>query len=328
MWKKWLPIILLILPILFLFCTKKEEGKNSTFPETARWPVFRGDPRLSGIAKESLPDKLALVWSFETGSAVISSPVVGFGRVYIGSTDGTLYCLNAGDGSQVWTFDAGDDIEASPLLLDQTIYIGSLSGDFFAIDAISGKERWKVEIGSEIYGSANWAEEDSQEKVILVGSYDAKLYCLHAETGELKWTYETDNYINGAAATDGQHTVCGGCDAILHIVSVSDGKRIGGVETGSYIPGSAALVDNRAYVGHYGSKLLCIDIIEEKIVWEYENKQDGGPFFSSPAIGQERIVVGSRDGFVHCIDRKTGNKIWTFRTRDEVDSSPVISGPL
>ena len=27
----------------------------------------------------------------------------------------------------------------------------------------------------------------------------------------------------------------------------------------------------------------------------------------------------------HCIDRKTGKRIWVFRTRGKVDSSPVIA---
>ena len=98
------------------------------------------------------------------------------------------------------------------------------------------------------------------------------------------------------------------------------------MNTGSYIPGSAALVDGRAYVGHYGNKFLCVDILEEKIVWEYENEKNGGPFFSSPAVGKERVVIGSRDELLHCIHRETGEKIWTFRTRGEIDSSPVIAG--
>ena len=318
---------IVIFSCLLLGCSEKKSEKIDTVNnlETAYWPIFRGDQNLSGVAGVELPDDLELRWSFETGSDIISSPVVGFGNVYIGSTDGKVYSIGLLNGKKAWEFDTEDDIEASPLLFDQTIYIGNLNGNLFALDALSGHIKWKYKISGEIMGSANWATvPNSTKKMVLVGSYDTKMYCFDAETGDLEWTYETDYYINGAPATDGQHVVFGGCDEMLHIVSVNDGTKKGEVLAGSYIAGSAALVDNRAYVGHYNSKLVCIDLAEQKIVWEYEDKESRSEFFSSPAVGKDRIFIGSRDYFLHCVDRETGQQIWKFQTHDEVDSSPVI----
>lgn len=328
MWRYRFKMAVMIFLVLLLACQKKRDvERRPKNIELASWPIFRGDAKLSGVAEDTLPDQLSLIWSFKTEHEIISSPVIGFGRVYIGSTDGKVYSIDLLDGRAVWTFDTGDDVEASPLLLDQTIFIGSLNGDFYALNARTGEVEWKYSIGFEIYGSANWVRDpDSQETSVLVGSYDSQLYCFRAKTGKLKWTYETDNYINGAPATDGENVVFGGCDENLHIVSVVDGTKKGGVWAGSYIAGSAAFGDDRAYVGHYGHKLVCIDVPDQKIVWEYEDEENGGPFFSSPAIGKDRILIGSRDGYLHCVNRETGQKIWTFRTRDEVDSSPVIVG--
>lgn len=152
------------------------------------------------------------------------------------------------------------------------------------------------------------------------------MYGFDAETGESAWTYKTNNYINGAPATGGNNVVFGGCDELLHILSAIDGTKWGAVWAGSYIAGSAALVDNRAYVGHYGGKLVCIDVIGQEIVWEYEDREHGSEFFSSPAVGRDTVIIGSRDNYLHCIDRETGQGLWKFQTRDEVDSSPVIVG--
>ncbi len=328
MYQNRLRIILLLFLIPLFSCStgeKQEEGAENV--DKLSWPVFRGDPGLSGVSDSELPENPDLLWSFKTEYEILSSPVIGFGKVYIGSNDGNVYALNLSDGSKVWQFDTGDDVEAPPLLVDQTIYVGSLNGDFFAIDAHTGKLSWKYEIQSEIMGSANWVKiPDTGEKLIMVGSYDNKMYGFGAESGELKWTYETGYYINGAPATDGEVVVFGGCDEILHIVSVFDGSKKGEVLAGSYIAGSAALVDNRAYLGHYGNKLVCIDLVEQEIVWEYQDEKNGDAFFSSPAIGKDRVIIGSRDYSLHCVDRETGQKIWTFRTLDEVDSSPVIAG--
>jgi len=265
--------LLLIMSVLFLSCVKKEAKEEAVDFESVSWPIFRGDPALSGVAEDELPEELTLLWSFMTDSWIIGSPVLGLGRVYSGSSDGKVYALNLSDGKKVWEFDTGDDIEASPLLLEGAVYVGNLSGEFFCLDASTGQVRWEYKCDNSIYGSANWAiDPQNQKSCILVGSYDNRLYCFDAETGELNWSYETDNYINGAPSTDGEHVVFGGCDELLHILSVRDGTKIGEVWAGSYIPGSAALVGNKAYLGHYDSKLVCIDMKQKKIDWEYLDK--------------------------------------------------------
>src|SRR2546429_9506248 len=52
---------------------------------TANWPMFRGNPALTGVVSGSLPDKLSLLWSFQTGGPVKSSASIVDGRVFIGS---------------------------------------------------------------------------------------------------------------------------------------------------------------------------------------------------------------------------------------------------
>lgn len=328
MYKHKFEIFLLIIIALLVACSDKKEtekGNRNTKPKN--WSIFRGDAGLSGTTQDTLPGNLTLLWTFKTGSEIISSPVIGFDCVYIGSTGGKVYAINIKDGGKVWEYDSADDIEAPPLLLDEFIYIGNLSGDFFALDAHTGSIRWKYQTEGPIYGSANWIKKtDGRELSILVGSHDNFMYCLNAVSGKQEWAYETSHYINGTPAVDGENIVFGGCDEKLHILSALDGKKEGEVDAGSYIPGSAALVENRAYVGHYGNQLICIDIENQKIAWEYGDKKKGDAFFSSPAVNKEHVVIGSRDGYLHCVNRQSGRKIWTFRTRDEVDSSPVIAG--
>lgn len=318
-----------LLMALLLFACSGKTGNEKKKPDAAaaEWPIFRGDSKLSGTTAESPPDDLSLLWSFQTGGEIIASPVMGLGRVYVGSVDGKLYAVDLKKGTKVWEFEAGDDIEASALLLDGWLYMGALSGDFFALDAQTGKLNWKFTTENSIYGSANWmSRPGEQEKLILVGSHDNFMYCLGARSGKLQWTYETSHYINGTPAISGSHIVFGGCDEKLHILSLPGGKKAGEVIAGSYIPGSAAVGGEMAYVGHYGSQLLCIDMEDQKIAWRYGDRKKGRPFFSSPALGKDRVVIGSRDGYLHCVDRATGAKKWTFRTRDDVDSSPVIAG--
>ena len=63
-----------------------------------------------------------------------------------------------------------------------------------------------------------------------------------ASNGSVAWTYETGNYINGSCAVADGQTVFGGCDAMLHVLSLADGDKIKEIDAGAYIAASVALV--------------------------------------------------------------------------------------
>jgi outer membrane protein assembly factor BamB len=98
------------------------------------------------------------------------------------------------------------------------------------------------------------------------------------------------------------------------------------VDAGSYVPASVAFDGRRAYAGVYGNELLCADMVSGKVEWRYGDAENGSPFFSSPAVGADRVLIGSQDRRVHCVGRRDGKRLWTFETRGDVDGSPVICG--
>ncbi|MEK7270606.1 MAG: PQQ-binding-like beta-propeller repeat protein [Planctomycetota bacterium] len=268
-----------------------------------------------------------MFWSFAMGAETKSSPVIADGKVFIGSSDSNVYAMALADGKRLWKTPLDGEVEAPPLFVDATVFVGSTRGTLHALEAATGRPRWAFKTEDRILGSANWAPgPGGKGKRILVGSYDNRMYGVDAATGAKAWTYETRNYINGAPAADNHRTVFGGCDAILHLVATADGTEQAAVAVGAYVAASAALAGDRAFVGHYGGKLVCVDLVKRSIAWEYKGEEEGSAFFSSPAVGADRIVIGARDHRVHAVARADGRRLWTFQTRGEVDSSPVICG--
>jgi outer membrane protein assembly factor BamB len=290
----------------------------------ADWPMFRGDAAQTGVAAGSLAAELTLIWSFEAGGAITSSPVVADGRVYVGSDDYSLYALDLESGAKLWSYATQDMIEAPPLWHAGRVYVGSGDFSLYALDALQGTLVWKQETDDKILGGASPVLGPDGEQRIVVGSYDTHLYCFDARTGEERWRYKTDNYVNGTPAILGEAIVFGGCDAALHVVSAASGERLGFVEVGEgcHIAGSVALAGGRAYFGHYGNGFACIDLEKGELVWEFTSQDQ--PFFSSPAIGADRVVFGGRDKALHCVARDSGKELWSFPTRRKVDGSPVL----
>lgn len=291
------------------------------------WPVFRGDGGLRGVAAGSVRADLRLLWTRRLETATRAAPVIGGGTVFVGSAGGVLHALRMDNGEERWRFrsEAGQEIEAPAFWSDDTVYVGDLGGTLYALAAGNGREKWRYETGNRISGSANRVH-GTNGVCIVFGSYDHRMHGVHASNGRGLWTYATGNFINGSPAVTGDILVFGGCDGRMHAVRGADGIGVGTVELGSYVAASPAVADGRAYIGHYGGRVVCVDLASWSVVWEYDPGKDAAPFFSSPAVSREHVLIGGRDQRLHCLRRGTGEPAWTFRARGAIDSSPVVSG--
>lgn len=103
-------------------------------------------------------------WTFYTEGPVRLAPTLNEGRVFVGSDDGFVYCLQLANGALVWKHRPGRDgtripgngrvispwpVRTGVLLLDGLAYCGAgmfpSEGVYLcALDAATGEERWKV----------------------------------------------------------------------------------------------------------------------------------------------------------------------------------------
>lgn len=60
---------------------------------------------------------------------------------------------------------------------------------------------------------------------------------------------------------------------------------------------------------------------ELAMVWNYTT---GFPVYSSPAVVDGTVFVGSWDGKVYALDARTGEEVWTFDTGTAISSSPAV----
>jgi outer membrane protein assembly factor BamB len=292
-------------------------------PDNAEWPMFRGEPTFAGVRDEPLPSHFSLLWKFNAQRGIIGSVAVKSNTVYVATVGRQVYALNLNDGKEHWQSELTGPVEATPLVVDGRVYVGSVDGVRHALDTADGTEKWAFKAGGKIAGGANYYRAKNRTApLILFGSYDNKLYAVDGASGEKVWDLETTNYINGAPAVVGNRVIFGGCDGQVRVLDAQTGKVEETIDGGAYIAGSVAAVDNKAYYGHYEFEVVALDLQEKKRLWTYSDRQK--PFFSTPAVTADRVVIGGRDRRVHCLDRATGKLVWAFTTKDEVDSSPVV----
>ena len=146
--------------------------------------MFHGGQGLLGRAEGMLADSLVLLWKFKTGAEVKSSAAIAEGRVFVGSSDESVYALDLPTGQKLWSYKTGGSVEAAPCVLEGRVFVGSADNFLYALDAGTGELKWKYETGGQILGAANWTRSpDGQKTWILVGSYDNKVHCVDAADG-------------------------------------------------------------------------------------------------------------------------------------------------
>jgi len=301
---------IMILKCLMSFSQAKEEC----------WPVFRGDQQFRGIAPCEIPDNFTLKWIYKSKEKIKSSPLICRKNVFIATSSGSLINLDA-EGNEKWKIKENVSFEAPSLLLNDVIYIGSLEGNFYAINAENGIKIWTYKTTNQIIGSANWFQTGKKTSLVF-GCYDFKIYCLDAQSGKLNWTYETGNYINGGPTVAGNKILFGGCDSYMHVISSENGTLIKKIELGTYIAGSASIVNNTAFLGNYDGEFMSVDLTKGVLNWKI-SLNDQASVIASPSIVNNKIIIGARDQRIHCLDTKTGNKLWSFKTQGNIDASTI-----
>ena len=147
---------------------------------------------------------------------------------------------------------------------------------------------------------------------------------LNAKTGEQVWKYSIDNMIQCSPTIVEDRVFLAGCDSILHIINVATASTAQ-VDIQDPTGVTPAAVGDMIYFATQGARVFCVNWREAKVSWVYEHAKKKSPYQSSPAVVHGVLIIGGRDRMIHGLKTDTGDELWTFPTRRNVDGSPVIA---
>lgn len=303
-------------------------------------------------AKGGTGTQRGLVWKFETGAAVRSSPAVVDGVVYVGSDDGFLYAIDGASGEERWRFRTDGAACSSPAVSNGVVYVASDDGHLYAVDAAEGGKRWEFAIGE-----AGCAWRGRHNLVILsspavsrglvyIGSPDGYLHALDSTTGKQRWRFKPVAVLGSPGPVlwrpspaevrrlPGQPVysspVIGGhlvyvrdSLGVLHALDKATGRWRWSFETGAEIGSSPAVSGGVVYEGRYA-----LDAATGKTIWAIGITNHIA--FATPATSDGMVYVRFA-GYWHylaALDGRNGRAEWTFDTDDvrlEEDNMPVLS---
>ena len=295
-------------------------GRQHAAQGTDRWPMLGGNPQHTGYAVQTLEPPLKQTWATRTEGAIVASPVVSDGIVYIGSRDNSFYALDSQRGRERFRFTTNNRIEASAVVVDDTVIFGSTDANLYALDAASGEQRWQRRLSGPIRGAATTAADH-----VFVGDESGTLWAIDAATGSVLWQRRTEGEILSSPAVAADTVVVGSWDNSLYAYRVADGEFCWRVNTNGPVSSSPAISGEQVFCGSDDAMVYAVELASGQIAWQAPL---GGKVRSSPAIADGRVVVGCTDSQVYCLDQGSGEIQWRTQTGEEVLASALIAGQV
>ena len=317
--------------------------------------TFHGNVARTGAYEKPGPTRFGGVkWAFKAGGAIVTSPAVADGVVYIGSLDGHLYAVEQDTGKEKWNFKSSRPIASSPAVDGGTLYFVSSAGALVAIDTATGKPKWvfaaeferKFEAkGLHGYPSAaqtipdGWDIFTSSPAVaggkVFFGSGDGGVYAVDAETGLLQWKFATQDVVHASPAVSGSTVYIGSWDSSLYAIDAVTGQQKWSFKAGDDpaihnqvgFQSSPAVVDGTVYVGCRDAHVYAIDAATGRKKWDYPTSKSW--VIGTPAVAKGVVYVGTSDSSrFMALDAKTGVLKFNFDAKAYVFSSAAVAAGL
>lgn len=142
---------------------------------------------------------------------------------------------------------------------------------------------------------------------------------------KLAWTYETQGEILSSPTIVDDTVYVGSTDNSIYAIDLTTGKKRWAYATPDMVEAPTLVIDGLVYTGSSDGFLYALHADTGELAWKFETQDKilGGANWFIGKDNKVRIVVGSYDANVYCLDQ-SGNKLWTYETDNFVNGTPAI----
>ncbi|MCW3133572.1 MAG: helical backbone metal receptor [Methanophagales archaeon] len=269
-------------------------------------------------------DSGEIVWMNEDVFGA-STAAISDGRLFIGTMNGNITCVNAANGEILWSkkIEANPSwygVASSPLVFNEMIYVLSFSDGTLHAFSFDGTEQWNFSTGGQIFCYSSPSAYG--DKIFFAGNDDGQhaLYCVNLSSHEEVWKFTTETEIRGSPTiwteegmvfftTRYMYTKEYG----IYAVNITSGEEIWHKKHKSSWA-SPALSNGKLFIGGSSADttFYCYNAKNGSLIWE--NKEMGGAIDSSPVVADGKVYFGTSevDGTVYALDATSGLILWNY----------------
>jgi outer membrane protein assembly factor BamB len=254
-----------------------------------------------------------------------------YDHVYIGSENGEVIALDQETGEVTWRVEVGGEVLANPVADSGLIIVNTSRGTLFALDQLTGEQKWAISTEVPNLTLRGDSTPTAVAGGVFWGTANGRLAAAIVERGQLIWqqpigTPKGATEIDRLVDVDSSPIVLGGT-----LFTVGYNGQLIAIDLRSAKPlwkrnyssaNDLATDGSRIFVITEKDHVVAVDARSGTELWEnasLEYRQ-----LTAPVVIDNYLVVGDTLGYLHWIDRSTGE----FVAQQEVDSSGFAVGPV
>jgi outer membrane protein assembly factor BamB len=203
-------------------------------------------------------------WEFNTEGKIWTTPAMKDGVVYVGNYERKLYALSAQDGSLLWKIELPVAIASSPAVSDDSVFFGTFDHSLYAVSKADGSEKWKFKGGDWF-----WAKPVVKDGVVYAGCLDHALYSIDASTGKELWQFTGNGRIVASPVFWGDLLVAISEMGEIYVLESQSGALQRKVSVGYTTMAPLYLMDNLVFVHGRDRTVYCVDVQKGEVAWKF-----------------------------------------------------------
>ncbi|MBM0104625.1 outer membrane protein assembly factor BamB [Steroidobacter sp. S1-65] len=271
-------------------------------------------------------------WIAKTKLALSAGPEVGGGLVVLGSSDGDIIALDATNGAQRWRQSIASEILARPLIVNDTVVIRTVDGHIEALSAVDGATKWAVDESVPRLTLRGTAPPVLAGDRIIAGFDSGKVLAIDPRNGDVLWDtivnaprgrteLERLTDIDAPARVSGDDIFVVGFQGRVAMLARDSGQIWWARDASSYR--GFAMDEQNLYLTNADSVVIAMRRSDGAVQWEQDTMKRRG--LTAPAIDGDALVVGDFEGYLHWLDKATGEIVARQKTDGERITNAAVS---
>jgi len=271
------------------------------------------------------------VWKNNYDLSFTSGPTFKDGILVLGTNDGELIALDALTGEILWATTVSSEILAPVAIKDDKIFVRTVDGSLTALSKEDGVQQWLVNHKVPRLSLRGTSTPVNFSNAVLCGFDDGKVSAYDVSNGTLLWEtmltpaggrteIEKIMDIDAPMVIYGNELYVGSYQGALGAMALESGEIIW-VTKASVYAGIAA-DDNAVFVSEADGTVMALSRFTGREIWKKENLLYRNP--TAPVIMDDSIVIGDLEGYLHWIDKTSGE----IQERINIGRSKISNAPL
>ncbi len=271
------------------------------------------------------------IWKNNYDLSFTSGPTFKDGILVLGTNDGELIALDALTGEILWATTVSSEILAPVSIGDDKIFVRTVDGSLTALSKEDGAQQWLVNHKVPRLSLRGTSTPVKFANAVLCGFDDGKVSAYDVSNGTLLWEtmltpaggrteIEKIMDIDAPMVILGNELYVGSYQGALGAMALESGDIIWVTEASIYA--GMAADDNAVFVSEADGTVTALSRFTGREIWKKENLLYRNP--TAPVIMDDSIVIGDLEGYLHWLDKTSGE----IQERINIGKSKISSAPL